>query len=467
MSVTATHPDYRKHVARWELVRNLINSEVEEYIHDVDPNDPNRNDRYKDDARLTNFTARTKHGLVGAAFRQAPVIDLPEAVDYLETDATGGQLPLVKLAQEVLGEVLQAGRYGLLVDYPASEEGLTKAQEDERNNKARINKYKAENITNWQHQIMDGEIKLTLVVLKEFSARIGEDGFTWEQSIQYRVLRLVEGVYTQELYDEKSNLLSQYIPRDFVGQSWNMIPFVFVGSEDNDSEMDPSPMYDLAQLNIGHLRNSADYEESVHITGQPTLIISTEMSSEEFKDSNPSGVLIGARKGHNLGAGGSAMLLQANPNQLADEAMRRKEEQAVMIGARLITPQGLNETAEGMRIKHSGENSVLATISDNVADAMNRCIGWVIKFMSADIDAEYTFDMNKQFFEVSADPQLIVAQLQLFNNGIIAASDVRSTLRKSGVIAEDRTDEEIESEAELVNPITGAPDNGDDTDFFD
>ena len=30
-------------------------------------------------------------------------------------------------------------------------------------------------------------------------------------------------------------------------------------------------MYDLAVLNIAHYRNSADYEESCFVTGQPTV----------------------------------------------------------------------------------------------------------------------------------------------------------------------------------------------------
>lgn len=173
MSVSSTHPEYDKNVGRWQLVRDVVNSDTHIYIKPIDVSDPFRNERYRDDARLTNFTARTKNGLVGAVFRRPTEVDLPESVEYLESDATGNGQSLEKLAQEVTGEVLQAGRYGLLVDFPASEDGLTAAEVADMNLKARIYKYKPENIINWQNTIINGIHTLTLVVLQEFVDGIG------------------------------------------------------------------------------------------------------------------------------------------------------------------------------------------------------------------------------------------------------------------------------------------------------
>lgn len=461
-AVRSTHPQYDQHVDRWLLVRDVVNSNVTQYIKPVDTSDKTRNDRYKDDARLTNFTARTKNGLVGAMFRKDVEIDLPDSIAYLEDDATGDKLSLTKLSQEVSGETLQAGRYGLLTDFPASEDGLTVAEVTNMNLKARIYKYKAENIRNWQCTPINGQLTVTMITLEEAVDSIGEDGFTWEQSTQYRVLRLIQGTYMQQLFDEEDNLLHEYIPRGFDGAPWDHIPFVFVGAVDNNCKVDPSPLHDLASLNIGHLRNSADYEESVHITGQPTLVISTDMSNEEFRSANPNGFQIGARRGINLGPGGSANLLQATPNQLADVAMQRKEEQAVMIGARLVVPAGSSETAEATRIKHSGENSVLSILSKNVEDAINQSLLWASRFMGEEQSPDdIIFILNDQFFDVTLDPQMVMAQLQLFNNGIIATQDIRHTLRKTGTIQADRTDDDIDEDVSNIDPIGGGGFDGD------
>lgn len=451
MPVSTVNTQYSKHADRWNLIRDVLNSDVESYIVPIDSNDSDRTKRYRGDAIFTNFTTRTKDGLVGAVFRKEIQVDISNTLEYLLEDATGDALPLTSLTREVEGEVIAMGRYGLLVDFPASEDGLTAQEVSNLNLKARINQYTTESIINWGTDTINGLNVLSLVVLKESIRYLDVDGFTWIEEDQYRVLRLIEGAYIQQVYNQEEELVHEYTPRDFAGNTWGNIPFTFVGADNNDSIVDPSPMYGLAKLNIGHYRNSADYEESVHIAGQPTLIISTEMSAEQFAESNPNGVLIGARRGHNLGPGGSAQLLQANPNQLADVAMQRKEEQAVMIGARLVMQAGSNETAEAARIKHSGENSVLSTITLNVNVAMRQCLNWVGIFMGT--EEEVVFEINRQFFDVTLDPQLIMAQLQLFNNGVIAQQDIRDSLRKTGTIKEDRTDEEIDSDVEEVNPI--------------
>lgn len=455
MGVNATHPEYETMLPRWQLVKDVVNSEAKQYISDVDSDDPFRNDKYRENARLTNFTSRTKNGLVGAIFSKATKIDLPESIDYLIEDATGSGITLDRLAQEITGEVLQTGRYGLLVDFPRSEPGLTAAQVQEKDLSAKIIKYTASSIINWQEKNIDGILKLALITLKEDIQDVAEDGFTWVSTVQYRVLSLIEGTYVQTIYDKSNNILETIVPTDFTGATLNEIPFVFIGSEDNDAAVDNIPLIDLAELNIGHLRNSADYEESVHITGQPTLFITTQMSSEEFKSVHPGGIRLGSRVGHNLGAGGSAQLIQALPNSLADEAMKRKEEQAVMIGARLITQSGTNETAEAARIKHSGENSVLSILTRNVSDGILQCIEYVLLFMSTEeMSDDVVFQINDQFFDVKTDPAEVMASIQLFNNGIIALPDVRENLRKTGLIKPERTDDDIDDDLGSLNPLS-------------
>lgn len=501
MPVNDTRRDYDNIVKGWKLVRDVVISNARHYIKDIDVTDPTRCKQYKDEAQFTNFTTRTKHGLLGAVFRRDPIITLPEDIQYLQNDATGFRMPLDKFLQECVGEVLMTGRYGLLVDYPSQNENLTQAEIEARNLKARIYRYTAENIINWQEVIVDGAPVLSLVVLKEVYDSLGDDGFQWIEKTQYRVLRLIDGIYHQQIYVQQEaksqsaskqgstttqldsqtgnefTLVAEYVPTNARGEVWNYIPFIFLGSEDNDSAIDPAPMYDLAMLNVGHLRNSADFEESVHIVGQPTLIISTEMSQEEFANANPGGVKIGARKGYNLGINGKAVFLQASPNQLADEAMKRKEEQAIMVGARLISHALDRETATAAKMRHSGETSILATICSNVEQGVELACAYIMCFMSTKpmpLDDEYDEDgdeigddqnlidiqLNRQFFDKDLDPNLVMAQIQLLINGLVAKSDVRNILRAYGVIDQERSDEEIDQENKTDTPpaMIEAPD---------
>lgn len=459
---------YNDNIAKWELVRDVLKSNVSKHIKDIDLNDPDRNKRYKDDAQFTNFTARTVSGLTGAVFRRKTIIELPSSIQYMQDDATGDELSIEKLAQELVREVLALGRMGLLVDFPSLPEGesLTAAQADALNMEASILKYSPESIINWHITRIGSKNMLDLVVLKECLDELDDDGFTWIKRTQYRVLRLILGedgnpTYIQQIYNEDEDLVSTSTPRDKAGNTLDAIPFVFVGSNDNDSKVDASPMYDLSRLNIGHLRNSADYEESVHIVGQPTLFITTDMDQEVFKAANPDGVYIGSRRGVNLGTSGKADFLQASPNQLADKAMERKEMQAVMMGARLIVPQADRETAEAARMRHSGETSILNTIADNVEAALIRCLELSLLFMSDNPESDadlIVLNINDTFFDPKIDPNFLMAQIQLVEKRAISMVDFRKKLRKLGLIEADRSDEQIDSEMDPI--IDNDDDNG-------
>ena len=453
MTVTAKHPQHTKFMSKWTLTEAVVDGDAHQFIRDVDTTgkDAGRNVQYKNDAILTNFTARTKHGLVGAAFSRPPEVKLPTELDYLTIDATGNSLSLDQLAQELVGDTLEAGRVGLLIEFSENDLELpTKAELENIDASARISKYTAAEIGNWHTSRIGSQTLLDLIVLEEIILRLGEDGFTWIETKQFRVLRLQQSpefglVYTQEVLDEHLKVVEPVtIPlRD--GQPWSIIPFVFIGSENNDSDVDNIPLYDLARLNIGHLKNSADYEESVHIVGQPTLFFTTDHDSTTLETHLPNGITMGSRAGYNLGAVGSATLVQPAPNQLADVAMQRKEQQAVMTGARLITPATTNTTAEEARMRHASEVSVLDTIVNNVSKGLKQAIIFVGQFMAADTSS-CVYNINTQFFDVKADPNEIMAELQLLASGVIAQSDMRKYARENGLIDPTRTDEEIEAE---------------------
>ncbi len=55
-----------------------------------------------------------------------------------------------------------------------------------------------------------------------------------------------------------------------------------------------------------------------------------------------------------------------------------------------------------------------------------------------------------------ADAQQILAQIQLWQNGFIAKQDVRANLRRTALIAPDRTDELIDADLEVESPIGGS-----------
>lgn len=452
MSVSSQHPQYTKHSPRWDRVRSVIDSDVQKFIKQIDPNDPARTAQYQGDAILTNFTLRTRNALVGSVYRLPAEVVLPSELEYLLKDATGDMLTLEQLSQSLTADTIEVGRVGLLVDYPTTQDGLTEAQVEELALSARIKPYSAESIVNWAVEQVGSTARVSMVVLQEDVMQLGEDGFTWEDTIQYRVLRLIDGVYNQIVMNDEGDIVSVAEPRQADGSTFDYIPFIFIGSENNDPSVDSAPLYDMSNINIGHLKNSADYEESVHITGQPTLMMSSAFSADDFAEANPNGVKIGARAGHNLGQGGGAQLLQANPNQLADQAMLRKEQQAVMTGARLIMPQSGVETAEAARIRNSSENSVLSILVNNVEDGIRMALEICTAFMGGNPE-EVVYELNKQFYDHKVDPQELMAMIQLWDRQVIATKDLRSNIRRAGIVNAERTDEDIDEDLGDLDPL--------------
>lgn len=401
-------------------------------------------------AVYTNFTGRTKNALVGAVFRKDPTIVVPAGLEYLIDDATGDGLSLNQLAKDELSNLLEVGRTGFLVDYPQADQGLSVEDVDLLDLRASIVPYTAEQIINWKLDAYGGRKLLTLIVLEE-DYPDDDDEFGHEKKKQQRILRLSDDGYSQQIYRDEMPYTEQFFPTKADGSKWFEIPFVFCGSKNNDASIDDAPLADIAEVNLAHYRNSADYEESCFITGQPTLFITHSLSAEQFAEYNPNGIKLGSRAGHVLGETGAATLVQAEANNIVREAMNSKLNEMVAIGARIVTDRGQNETAEGARIRFASENSVLGDVVNNLSEALFTCILWVGEFMGFDGDTE--FYLNTEFYDKSVDPQLIMSMVTLLDREIIGEADIFDRLKSAGLIEPGRTLDMVKSERGLNNPL--------------
>jgi hypothetical protein len=492
MSVTTIHNEYSANVKKWVLVRDadegstaikaragdgdgvktLRGRRGTVYLpapnaSDTSDENKDRFDSYLERANYVNFTGQTKEGVLGLVFRKETVVKLPTAIDYLEDNANGGGLSIDQMVKDVTGDVLMVGRYGLLVDYPKAERGLTEDQVRALNLRANILTYPAESVVNWRTETIGGITMLTMVVLQEPTEK-KVDEFDYQIVMYHRVLLLKDGVYVQNLYDDDDNLVTwevegtdddgeqnrtgDMIPLNNKGKTWGEIPFTFVGSINNDPTVDKPPLYDIAEVNIAHYRNSADYEESSFMVGQPTLALSG-LTQGWVKANMEDGIAIGSRAPILLPENGSAQLLQADANQMPIKGMEAKEKQLVMLGARLISDASGTETVDAAKMRYAGQNSKAGSIIINTEAAFIKCFEWAVLFMGGSEKIELT--INKEFYNAKIDPQMIMALIQAKDRGIIGVTDVRDNLRKADVIDSSRTDADIEAEADTDDPLGG------------
>ncbi|NWC20355.1 DUF4055 domain-containing protein [Pseudomonas tolaasii] len=467
---SAIRQEYSDALPGWQLVKRCVAGPREirkhnEYLPMPDPLNLSaenlaRYEQLKKRAMFLNVVGRTRSGLLGAVFRKTAEIELPSAIEYLVENLSGNGASLEQVSKESTGECLDTGRGGFLTDFPRVElpEGqtaLTVAQA--ANARAYIHLYCAESIVNWREDVIDGVRRLTLVVLHEKINEPTDDGFEFTAKDQYRALMMRGGRYVQTVYSADDPEGTETEPTDKAGKPFDHIPFHFFGSENNDASIDKAPLEDLAEVNILHYGNSATVEEAGFITSQPSLFITTSISPDEFVRLNPNGMHIGSRRGHNLGAQGSATLVQAKETQLARELMKDKEEQMLMIGARIVQQGSGAETAEAVRIRYSSDNSVLGAIAGNVSEAMRNALFDAQRFMAGEVDEKGTvFWLNQEFFDEVMDAQMILAQMQLWQQGIIAKKDFRTNLRQAAIVESDRSDDDIDADREDEEPVVGS-----------
>jgi hypothetical protein len=474
--VTTVRAEVSEYLDDWAKVRDVMGGERKvkaartRYLPKPNPSDKSeenntRYDQYVDRAVFFSATKRTLDGMIGIAFRRWPEVALPTKVQGFQDDIDGSGGGLVNQVRRSLEENLSVGRGGLLVDYPNRETAVSVAEERSGNIHPTLTQYRAEQIINWRR---NDRGQLSLVVLHEIVEE--SDDYAVNAVEQWRELALgnladdgegESATYVMKLWrknDKKEVYLYQeFRPLDSSGRPWQEIPFQFYGAVDNDPDIDQSPLYPLACLNIAHYRNSADYEESVYFNGQPTVALgglTQTWVTEVLKDQ----VFLGSRSAIPLPEGGTISLVQAGPNTLAGEALKRKEEQMIAMGARLLTPGEAVKTAEQSRSETAAAHSVLSLACDNISNAYQQALKWVCRF-SGDSDASVEFSIDTDFVGLIADPQLAEAIMKLWQGAAIPVSEKNRLFRIIGLIDAEKTDEDI---AEEIDAEGGGLDLSDD-----
>lgn len=468
-NVSYVRPEVTSALSRWNQItdciagQDAIKFKKDKYlpIPDLDVGGGASDQRYTNyinRAVFYNVTGRTLAGLVGQVFGRETVTEFPPELALLETDVAGAGVSIEQQAKKVLENVLSLGRAGLLADFPKTETIVTKEQEQSGELRPIIKAYRPENIINWRTKRVGAKVMLSLVVLVE-TVDVEDDGFEVTTATAYRVLRLNEaGEYTVQVYieDNTNGVITMspeteepIVPTKADGSTFDFIPFQFVGPENNDANIDAAPLYSLSNLNIAHYRNSADFEDSCFVAGQPTAVF-TGLTEEWVNNVMKGKVYFGARGGVMLPKGGMATLLQANPNNMPMAAMEHKEKQMVALGAKLVQEQNIRRTATEARQDEASETSILGSATKNVNAAYTQALLWAQLFTNG--DGKITFTLNSDFDLSNMTPaerQQLVAEWQ---SEAITWAEMRTALKRARIAYED--DDKAKTAIEEDPPIT-------------
>ncbi len=469
--------DYGRMLADWEVIDDCIAGErvIKErgakYLPppEIIPpglpaTDPKvlRYGAYKLRAIFYNVAQRTLDGLVGEVFLRDPAVKVPPQLDAVIKDANGDGSSLAQTAKTALDSVMSKGRGGFFVDYPVTSGPVTVAQQNSGNIRPTIVFYKPTDIINWRKIKRGGKWILSLVVVREeYDAQL-DDGFTTQTRLRWRALQLVNNIYVQTLYQpQETQTIQTFNIKDGKGNPLPEIPFTFVGSKNNGPDINPAPMLALCNLNLGHYRNSADYEESVFMLGQPTAV-ATGLTKQWVDEVLHGEVRVGARGGIPLPVGADLKIVQVEPNTLAKEAMDSKEKQMQALGAKLVEiERSVQQTATEAEINSSAETSVLQSCAGNVEAAIKWALEWcgifvgVINFADdATVrGSQITYEINSDFDIMRMTWQDRQQLLKEWQANAITTSEYRDNIRRAGIGSLDTEEFEVEQQEDITKSM--------------
>lgn len=461
--VASAHKDHTAAEADWTLVRDCIagsravKEKKEAYIPRLEGLTPTEFAGYIDRASFFNATGRTHDAFVGLIMGSDPEVEIPPALKPLLENIDGAGFDLNDFIRRAVSEVLITGRGLALVDYPARPDDLITAdQEQAAGVRPYAVWYTAESVLDWRVETINGRRETVFLKLNETAHR-AKDEWTFEDVRQIRVCDLHDGAYRVRVFqqgDRTWELISEIVPRGATGGPLTAIPCAWFGATNGTPDVEKSPLRDLADLNIGHYRNSADREHAAHFTGLPQPYISGHSLGEDEEVRIGSTVVLAfpdpqARMGFaSFGAEGLSAL---------ETLMGEKQNQMAALGARMMAREpGGAESAEALAIRRRGENSALAKLAASVGSSVEAIVLHMADW--AGIDSKgLSISLNQDYIPSDLTAQDVQALLAAWQSGAVSHLSMFNTLKRGGVIGPDRMFDDERDDIARDAPAYAAP----------
>jgi hypothetical protein len=343
------------------------------------------------------------------------------------------------LLQEIIDENLSIGRYGLLVDFP---EGSAV------NDCPLFATYRAEDIVNWKVEIVRGKHQLTLLVLRDcaqnvvagdeieyLKLEINDQGFY--QSTRCKV------VVAKDRQRDRVVLEEEPIVPMIKGKALTEIPFIFINPYDLKADVEKPPFLDLVNMNMGHYRNSADYEHALFLTAQPTPWIAGQLDETKKPKAIGSGTIWYLPKETTCGM----LEFQGAGLEAQRLAMQDKEERMAALGARMIKDSSdKQETAETARLRGRSEMSLLTSVVNMTEAGLEKAFKIAAEWVGANPD-DVELNINTDFVETRMDSLELTALVKAWQSGAISRETLHENLQKGEIIPGSRT---VDEEKQLI-----------------
>lgn len=484
MPVINEHKLYSEYKFDWKEVRDCVKGNRaikkgrEIYLPMLSGQNAKDYERYIKKVKFFGATGRTLEGLHGNIFRKAPeytgIVSDTFNESLKDVDLRGTNIE--QFVSDIVADVLQTNWGGILVDYARGEEAVSLAEAEKKGLKWYLKYYPAESIINWEYKTIKGKIKLSMVVLLEpCVVKNANDKFSVKLSNKYRVLYIDEetGKYKQELYDEENSYIEpieKEIKITMNSEEMDEIPFYTLPGNEPEKSM----LYDLAQMNLQHYQDTADYNNGKHYTSIPTPIaIGLKPEMDETKNPpEPKPISIGGTEFRFFpneegipGVDVKYLEFTGQGMKALTDGITHLESQMAILGAHIIAAEKKGvESAEALKIHRIGENGVLSTFTRNISNSITKAIRKKGQGDNEDINKlnAWAVNFNTDYDLSDENVQTLIALLTGRSSGEIPRISIFKGLKSLNLIPEQWTFDDFIMELEK-DAHANLPDMDNDT----
>jgi hypothetical protein len=426
MPINSLHPEYVKFSGKWQRCRDAydgqdaIKSRGTVYLPRLSKQTQQDYAAYKERALFFSITNKTIGALVGMTMLRTPSITMPESMSSYYVDDQGVQF--YEILASTVSENLLMGRIGLLVDRPVD------------GGDPKIVRYATESIINWD---VDDAGVPQLVMLSEKILVSGEDKYLKKEELQYRELKLENGVYTQQVYNAKLQPVGPPIIPTNTGIQMDYIPFYVVTPYGISFDIEKPPMLDLVDINISHYRTSADLEHGRHFTALPTPVVSGGDATSELRVGSQTAWILPDPSAR-------AMYLEFTGQglQSLEKALVEKQGQLASMSARMIdNSRRGSEAPDTVRLRYASETASLTMVVRATEAALTKAYQTIAVMLGED-PTEVKILLNKELLDVRMTGTELLNMVKSYIEGGMSAETLVFNMRRGDVLAVERSDEE-------------------------
>lgn len=505
MAVDAVHPRFTDREEEWQLCGDALRGEqaVKEagrrYLPCPTGFSANPDTKigealyqaYLERAEFPDLFGLTLRGMVGLIHKKESVVEgiegtpLEKMFESATRPSSGQPMTLAALHQEITRNLLSKGRVGLLAE--AASTGSDTPW---------LALYTAESVRNWSDNY-------GMFVLDESGLiQSGTDEFAWVEAKKYRVLRIDEGGYYGQVYEDHpvvgaspdptvqslpgpapatneqalagirprsqqvptqraSSTLSVgseiYEPKIRGGKKMDFIPFVVGGPTRMGPNPENPPLLPIARAAKSIYQLNADYRHQLFMSGQETLFV-IGVDKEDVPTAVGAGVVAG------IPADGDAKYVSPSCSGINAHkvAIADKAGDAISAGVQLMDQGGGQQSGDALRLRYGAQTATLITISTQSAAILETGLRYCARMvgMSEDKIEKIIVKPNTEFLDTVMTAQDAQALVGVWQSGAIAYDTLFENFVRGGIASGERSAEEEQERIDEESPDTPLPAGG-------